>query len=167
MSAQPAQRGISVEETRLDALAQLALALASADTLPDALLAVAEGAARATRADVVVARVADEVRRSLNAVAVATDSVAVAAELEGSRIPLDGLPADEEVASHRLPSGVRRAAERVGASHVLFFPTYLGDDTPRASRRAGGGSAFCSRLVGKSSSIQSPVFFAVRTPLRV
>ena len=57
---------------------------------------VAERGARATGAEVVVARVADDARRSLNACAVATSSAAVGAELEGSRLPLEDVP-DYEV----------------------------------------------------------------------
>jgi serine phosphatase RsbU (regulator of sigma subunit) len=125
MVARPGQRGAQLDEGGLDALAEAALALASAGSLPDALQAVAEAAARAVAAEVVVARVADETHRRLNATAVATSSVAVAAELEGSRLPLEELPAQEESDPGRLPLSVRRAAERVRAPFVVLLPLHI------------------------------------------
>src|SRR6185312_16382200 len=73
----------------------------------------------------VVARVADEARRSLNACAVATSSAAVGAELEGSRLPLEDVPEYEVGDLERLPESVRRAAERVRASAVLLIPVQV------------------------------------------
>jgi hypothetical protein len=91
-------------------------------SLYEAMQIVAESAGRATGAEVVVARVADEARRSLNACAVATSSAAVGAELEGSRLPLEDVPEHEVGDLERLPESVRRAAERVRASSVLLIP---------------------------------------------
>jgi serine phosphatase RsbU (regulator of sigma subunit) len=125
MIARPGERGASVAESGVDAFAEMTLALGAAKSLPEALQSVADAAARATRADVVVARVADEVQRRLNACAVASASAALAAELEGSRIPLDDFPDDEEHEVGVLPDGIRRAAERVGAPHVLLIPLHV------------------------------------------
>ena len=55
----------------------------------------------------------------------ATTSAAVGAELEGSRLPLAGFPEDEASDADRLPNGVRRAAQRVGASTVLLIPVQV------------------------------------------
>jgi len=126
MVARPAHRGAELAEGGLDALAEAAVALGSAASLPEALQAVADAAARAARAEVVVARVADDSHGGrLNACAVATGSPAVAAELEGSWLSLDDLPETEETDPDRLPEGVRRAADRVHASEILLVPVQV------------------------------------------
>jgi serine phosphatase RsbU (regulator of sigma subunit) len=132
MVARTSQRRKRLGEGELDALAESGLAVASASSLSEALQIVADAAAHATAADVVVARVADGARGRLNAAAVATGSVALAAELEGSWLPLDELPAAEESDPERLPDAVRRAAERVRAPYVLLLPLHV-DGEPRGS----------------------------------
>jgi serine phosphatase RsbU (regulator of sigma subunit) len=104
---------------------EAAVALGSAGTRAEALQVVAEAAGRAVRADVVVARVADLDSGRLNACAVATSSAAVAAELEGSWLPLSELPPAEGADSEESPQGVLRLAERVRASDVLVVPVHL------------------------------------------
>ena len=125
MAVRPEQRGAGLEEGGLDALANAALELGLAGSLVEAMQIVADAAARATGAEVVVARVADAARRSLKAWAVATGSAAVGAELEGSRLPLDEVPAHEVGRVDDLPESVRQAAERVGASGVLLIPIHV------------------------------------------
>jgi serine phosphatase RsbU (regulator of sigma subunit) len=125
MAARPEQRGIGLAEGGLDALAEAGLALGLADTLAEAMQTVAEAGARAAGADLVVVRVVDDARGSLNACAVATSSAAVAAELEGSRLPLADLPEDEVGTLQGLPESVQRAAERVGASTVVLIPVHV------------------------------------------
>jgi serine phosphatase RsbU (regulator of sigma subunit) len=125
MVARPGQPGVELSESGLDALAESALALGLATSLPEALQTVVEGVSRAVGADAVVARIADEARQRLTACAVASGSAAVAAELEGSRLPLDEVPESEESGLQRLPRGVRRAAERVRASQVVFLPVHV------------------------------------------
>jgi serine phosphatase RsbU (regulator of sigma subunit) len=125
MVARPGHRGASLAEGGVDALAEAALALGSAGTLAEALQAVADGAARATGAEVVIARVADDGRRRLNACAVAATSTAVAAELAGSHCPLNELPDHEESDLDRLPPSLRRAAERVRAPFVVVLPVHV------------------------------------------
>ena len=71
----------------LEALAEASAGVASAQSLAEALAAIAEPAARAAGADVVVIRVVDDRRQDLIACAVASESKAVAAELEGTRVP--------------------------------------------------------------------------------
>jgi serine phosphatase RsbU (regulator of sigma subunit) len=118
-------RGAELDESGLDALAEAGVALGLATSLSEALQTVAEAAARAVRAEVVVARAADETGRRLDARAIVASSAAVAAELEGSRLPLDDVPEAEESDLSRLPDAVRRAAERAGATFVVLFPIYV------------------------------------------
>jgi serine phosphatase RsbU (regulator of sigma subunit) len=125
MAARPEKRGVGLAEGGLDALAEAGLALGLAGSLAEALQTVAEAAARAVGAEVVVVRVADEARTSLNACAVATSSAAVGAELEGSRLPFTEVPEHEVSNPERLPESVRRAAERVRASAVLLLPVQV------------------------------------------
>ena len=101
------------------------LALADARSLSEALQILAEATGRATGAEIVIVRVADEARRSLVTCAVVTDSAAVAAELEGSRLPLEDVPALEESTPERLPDGARRAAERVHAGAAVLIPVHV------------------------------------------
>ena len=125
MVARPGQPGVELSPSGLDALADSGLALGLAASLPEALQVVAEGLFQAVGADAVVARVSDESNRRLDACAVATRSAAVAAELEGSRLPLEEVPEAEESDLERLPEAVRRAAERVRASEVVLLPVHL------------------------------------------
>jgi serine phosphatase RsbU (regulator of sigma subunit) len=126
MVSRPGHRGTQLEESGLDALAEAGLELGLASNLSEALQTVADAASRAVGADVVVARCAENGGRHLNACAVATSSVAIAAELQGSRLPLEDVPEAEESDPDRLPEAVRRAAERVRASHVVLLPVYVG-----------------------------------------
>jgi serine phosphatase RsbU (regulator of sigma subunit) len=125
MAVRPENRGAELAEGGLHALAQAGLALGDARSLSEALQILAEATGRATGAEIVIVRVADEARRSLVTSAVVTDSAAVAAELEGSRLPLEDVPALEESAPERLPDGARRAAERVHAGAAVLIPVHL------------------------------------------
>jgi serine phosphatase RsbU (regulator of sigma subunit) len=118
-------RGAGLDESGLDALAEAGLALGLAASLSEALQTVAEAAARAVGTDLVVARVADDAGRRLETCAVVTISAAVAAELEGSHVPLDDVPEAEESDLARLPAAVRRAAERAGAAFVVLVPVHV------------------------------------------
>src|SRR5947199_6107502 len=123
MAVRPDHRGAALAEGGgLEALAEAGLALGLAGSLYEAMGIVAAAAGRAADASVVVARVVDEAGRSLNACAVATDSAAVAAELEGSRLGLGDVPEHEESELELLPQPVSRAVERVQASAVLLIP---------------------------------------------
>ncbi|MGZ4300194.1 MAG: SpoIIE family protein phosphatase [Gaiellaceae bacterium] len=125
MAVRPENRGAELTEGGLHALAQAGLALGDARGLSEALHILAEATGRATGAEIVIVRVADEARRSLVTCAVVTDSAAVAAELEGSRLPLEDVPALEESTPERLPDGARRAAERVHAGAAVLIPVHL------------------------------------------
>jgi serine phosphatase RsbU (regulator of sigma subunit) len=114
---------VSQSQRELDALAAAGLALASAETLGEALQVVVDGAAQATRAEVAIARV--ETQGQLTAVAVATQSEALAAELAGTGYRLEDLVEHEEAELGRMPAAVRRAVERAGASAALLFPVHV------------------------------------------
>jgi serine phosphatase RsbU (regulator of sigma subunit) len=142
-------------QRELDALASAGLALASADTLADALQLVADGAATAAHADIVLARI--ETRDRATAVAVATASPLLAAEFAGSTIAVRELVADEHDELATAPHGVRRLAERAHASAILLLPVHMDgrvcgslelfrageafDDTERRYARLSAGQA--------------------------
>src|SRR5256885_8313700 len=109
---------VGENQQELDALAAAGLALGSATNLGEALQIVVEAAARASRAGVVIARVADEGRRTLTAAAVAADSSALAAELAGARVPPARLPQHEESELGRLSLAVTPPAGTLGTSAV-------------------------------------------------
>ena len=105
-----------------DALAAFANALASAaqrPTLPAALADVAEAARAVTRADVVLVRVGTH--GSLETVAVAGPP-ALAAELEGTQLAVEELPAATVDDVSEAPEAVRRAAARSAARSILVVP---------------------------------------------
>src|SRR3954447_25472582 len=115
---------VSQSQLELDALAAAGLALASAATFAEALQIVASAAARAVHADTVILRAAEGGEDTVQAIAVATQSEALAAELSGVRLELGEVPQHEEAELERLPVGVRRAAERSGASAVVLLPVH-------------------------------------------
>jgi serine phosphatase RsbU (regulator of sigma subunit) len=126
MAARPDHRGSALAEGGLDALAEAGLALGLAGDLHEAIGTIAAAAARSVEASVVVIRVLDEPKGTLRAGAVATGSAAIAAELEGTHLPLAEVPEHEEADLERLPPAVRRVAERVHASAGLLIPVQVG-----------------------------------------
>jgi serine phosphatase RsbU (regulator of sigma subunit) len=142
MAVRPEHRGVGLAEGGLEALAEAGLALGLAGSLSEAMQTVAEAAARAAGAEVVVVRVADDARTSLNACAVATSSAAVGAELEGSRLPLADVSEYEVSDPERLPESVRRAAERVQASSVLLIPIQIDGRVEGSFELMRAGHAF-------------------------
>jgi serine phosphatase RsbU (regulator of sigma subunit) len=160
--------GIELSEAGLDALAESGLALGSADGLSEALQIVAEGAARAAAADVVIARAVEDGGR-LEARAVASSSAALAAELGGSRIAAGEIPRHEESELERLPALVRRAAELAGAPFVVVLPVHVDGevhgtlelfrrgasfdaDDRRLARLAAGQASLAIRAFGGTST---------------
>ena len=113
------------EALSTDALAELAHALSSAAVQPTragTLAALAEAARAAATADVALVRVrttADE----LEAVAVAARP-ALAAELEGTRLPAADVPQHVVDDLDEAPPCVRRAAERAAARSILLLPLH-------------------------------------------
>jgi serine phosphatase RsbU (regulator of sigma subunit) len=142
MAVRPENRGAGLAEGGLEALAQAGLALGLAGNLSEAMQTVAEAAARAVGAEVVVVRVADDARVSLSACAVATSSAAVGAELEGSRLPLADVPEFEVSEADHLPESVRRVAERVQASSVLLIPVQMDGRVEGSVELMRAGKAF-------------------------
>jgi serine phosphatase RsbU (regulator of sigma subunit) len=89
--------------------------------LDEALTAIVARAAEVARADVVVARLADD-SGGVTARAVHAASAALRAELEGSRLGVGAVPADERNELLQLPRPLRHLAERLGAAGVLQLP---------------------------------------------
>jgi serine phosphatase RsbU (regulator of sigma subunit) len=114
---------VAQSQRELDALASAGLALASASSLAEALRLVADGAASAAHADVVLARV--ETHGRAGVVAVSTGSPALAAELAGTSVAPSELPRREQGMLDRAPVGLRRLAERAGASALLVVPVHV------------------------------------------
>src|SRR4051794_35591711 len=121
MAVRPEQTAHGAAES-LQALADAGSGVGSAPTLAAAMETLAGALARATGAEVVVARVVDGGGEQLTACAVASTSAAVAAELEGSRFPVQDLPAEEQTDLDAMPEAVRRAATRVRATAVVQLP---------------------------------------------
>ena len=91
-----------------------------------ALSALAEAAATAAGADVAIVRTASPPGEELVARAVYAKSSAVAAELEGARLPASDVPPEEgEIPPEDLWGPIGRAAERVGAAVVRVYPILL------------------------------------------
>ena len=105
----------------VDALAAAGVAAARASTLTDALQPLADALARAAAADVVIVRIRED-DHQLRAVAVATRSPAVAAELEATRVPVSELEGRDGAGIEALPVVTRRAAERLRATVSLVAP---------------------------------------------
>jgi serine phosphatase RsbU (regulator of sigma subunit) len=116
----------------LGAFAEASRALAEGASLREALDRLVEAAARATRADVAIARVLEPRDDTLCARAIWASSATVAAELEGSRFPASELPCEESDDAAALPAAVRRAGERAGAQASVQVPIRL-EDRPLAS----------------------------------
>jgi serine phosphatase RsbU (regulator of sigma subunit) len=128
MAVQP-DRGTraALDPGALEGLAQAGRA-ALAGARPVAVFqTVAEAALRATRAYVAAVRVLEPGSPDLVARAVASSSASLAAELEGTRVPLAELPA-QETGLTGAPEFVRRLAARLGARVALVIPVVVGDD---------------------------------------
>jgi serine phosphatase RsbU (regulator of sigma subunit) len=109
----------------IDALAALARSVADAASRPSLTFALQDvvGAARAsTGADVGLVRVLSGDR--LETVAV-SGSAALAAELEGDRVPASELAGGRLELISDAPAGVRRVAGRVRAGSILVLPVLL------------------------------------------
>ncbi|HEY6069682.1 MAG TPA: GAF domain-containing SpoIIE family protein phosphatase [Gaiellaceae bacterium] len=173
MAAQSPQREARARSTGLDSLAESALGLALASSLPEAMQTLVDALARAAGADAVVARVTDGRRRRLDAAAVAAASPAIAAELEGSRVALELMPEAEESDPDRLPEAVRRAAARVDARFVVMLPVHVDgrlggsleimrsgtpfdEDERRMARLAAGQAALAIRAFGEPGRPEGP-----------
>ena len=111
------------EALSTDALAELAHALSAAageSTRPGALAAVAEAAKTAANADVAIVRVQTSPDQ-LEALAVAAPA-ALAAELEGTRLPIADVPQQAVDDLLGAPQCARHAADRSAAHSILLLP---------------------------------------------
>jgi len=93
--------------------------------LDSALMTIVERTAEIADADIVVARLLDD-SGGLTARAVHAAYAALRAELEGSRLDPDAVPAGENGEPPQLPPPLRRIAERLGARDVLQLPVLDG-----------------------------------------
>jgi serine phosphatase RsbU (regulator of sigma subunit) len=141
-----------LEPGAVDALAAAAEALLEQGATARALDALVEAVAVATHAELVIARVAPSGGGDLVARAVTSFSPALAAELQGTRLPASSLPAAEaELTRDDLPDGLRPAAERAGASVVRVYPVILAG-RPVATLelyRVSGGISAREALLGR------------------
>jgi serine phosphatase RsbU (regulator of sigma subunit) len=94
--------------------------------LDGALVAIAARTAEVTGANVVVVRLVDESGAAC-ARAVHSESAALRAELEGSRLPARSVPAEPLEQADELPPPLRRVAEQLAASGVLQLPVREGN----------------------------------------
>jgi serine phosphatase RsbU (regulator of sigma subunit) len=154
---QPGRTGTSAsdEASTLAAFAAATQGVADGPTLAAALEAIVTATAVATGADVVVARVADPDGRRASARAVHSASQAIAAELEGSRVELDALPAEEVDERGALPPVLRELAERAGLGTVLHVPVLVrGGLAGSLELLAGSPLAPTARLVARLAAEQ-------------
>jgi serine phosphatase RsbU (regulator of sigma subunit) len=157
---------MAVHETQpeLEALAATGVALASSATLAEALQAVADGAAKAVTADLVVARAGVDGRAT--ALGVASDSDALAAELAASAIDLDELPLYEVAELARMPDAVRGTAERARANAALLLPLHV-DGSLRGSLeifRAGEAFDDAERRLARLAAAQAALALRAFAP---
>jgi serine phosphatase RsbU (regulator of sigma subunit) len=136
----------------LDALARATKLIAVGAPLPAVVAEIAEAAARATGADLAVVRVLEPDGAALGARGVSPSASAVAAELEGSQLPIGEVPEDVLGELRQLPAVSRRAAARIQADSAFFVPAYAGDqlvgsiELLRAGRPFGCGEQAFARL---------------------
>ena len=140
----------------IDGLAAAGARIAESTTVREALEILTDTVARAARADVAVARARDGTGRSLVARAVSARSAAVAAELEGSLLSPEELPAEETDDLDALPEPVRRAAARAGATAGLMLPVRLDGEPAGSLELLCSGTPFGAedRLVARAAAAQ-------------
>src|SRR5438874_578761 len=110
----------------LDALASAARAASEAHGAGEALEAIAAAARFAAGADVAVIRVLDRAAGLATARAVSAHSPALAAQLAGSSLSADELPAHDIVDLADAPPALARVAVRAGANVLLQLPLQRG-----------------------------------------
>ncbi len=127
-------RGVAYEreEDLLESFSRAARRLLEDGSLPEALDELAEAAAAATRSDVVIVRTIAPDGACLLARAVRAESPALAAELEGSRLDLDGLDPEElesftSGSDEELPEAIRKVALRARVGTMGIHPVRVGE----------------------------------------
>ena len=127
-------RGVAYEreDELLESFNRAARGLLEDGSLAEALDGLAEAAAAATGSDLVIVRTIARDEGCLVARAVRAESSALAAELEGSRLSLDGLDAEELESSRSssdegLPAAIRNVASRARAETMGVHPVRVGE----------------------------------------
>jgi serine phosphatase RsbU (regulator of sigma subunit) len=110
----------------LAALVRAVTEAAVSATASDALRVLAEAARAVSGAEVALVRALDESGSHLEAVAVAAPR-ALAAELEGTVLPAEDLPAAPVARLSDAPAAVRRVVERAGATELFLVPAHADD----------------------------------------
>jgi serine phosphatase RsbU (regulator of sigma subunit) len=140
-----------LEPEAVEALAAAAERLLDEGATDQALVALVEAVAAATGADIAIVRTASP-GGELLARAVEAASPALAAEVEGTRLPATDVPSEEgDIPADQLPDALRRAAERVGAAVARIYPVFL-HARPAATLelyRAGGELSAREELLGR------------------
>jgi serine phosphatase RsbU (regulator of sigma subunit) len=144
------------EEMALEAFAAIAASLLRERPSADALERIATAAAVATRSDAAILRTAAAGGKELLARIVKAETSALSAELEGSRLALEDVPAEEVEAEHPATSPalapvLRRTAALVRADVALVYPILV-DDAPAATlelMRGGAGYSSRERMLGR------------------
>jgi serine phosphatase RsbU (regulator of sigma subunit)/uncharacterized protein YigA (DUF484 family) len=126
-------RGVAYEreEALLENFSRAARGLLEDGSLGEALARLAEAAADATRSELVVVRTLAAGEDCLVARAVLAESPALAAELEGSRLAVEDLDAEEVesatgASDEALPPPIRKAVTRARAQNVGIHPVGVG-----------------------------------------
>jgi serine phosphatase RsbU (regulator of sigma subunit) len=119
----------AVSAAALRRLAQTVTRVAESASVDDRLRAIVEAAASELGAHVGVARVLDRETGELVARVAASDSAALAAELEGSRLAQEDLEQAVVTDPVRLPAAVARAARRGSAQAVFLAPVNVAGRT--------------------------------------
>ena len=127
LAAGRSSNGAAAATGPVQALAEAGRAVVDAPTLAAALDAVVTGAARATGAELVLARALDADGCTASVRAVHARSAALAAELEGSPLPAAELAPTECRELDELPEAVRAVAARAGLRSALQLPVLLRD----------------------------------------
>jgi len=155
--------GSATAAAPLEAFAAAGRALARGSDLTEALEAIVAAAAKATSAELVLARVLEPDRRFLSARAVFSASAALAAELSGSRVSVDELDGNEVDELSRLPAAVRSAAARAGLAAALVLPVLVRDELVGTLEliREGGAFGSTDRAFGRLAADQ--IASALRT----
>ena len=125
-------------------LAQTVTAVAEGASLDVQLSGLIEAARRELGTDVAVARVLDTATGDLVARAVSCASPALAAELEGSRFPVEGLEQAVVTETDRLPEAVVRATRGASAQAALQVPVNVGASTLGSVEFLRAGAPFSS-----------------------
>jgi len=118
---------VALDPGALEALGDAGRAALSGAGPVEVFQAIAEAVAHATSAYVASVRVLDRASSELVTRAAASSSASLAAELEGTRVPLAALP-DDECELDDAPEYLRRLAARIGARVGLVLPVLVGGE---------------------------------------